>query len=677
MWDRGWTYTSPPKGRWHPAEVCEFERAVAAGALVRTNGGLKAVCPVFGVEQGEGEQRKTRLIHDLRPLNCNCAEPPRFALDSLLSLPGYVAAQPRLRVAAQLDLTRAYWQVPITPSSSTYLGCRSPEGSLFTWSCLPFGWGWAPITFQSITACMRDGWREAGIPCTVYLDNFLVLAEDGAELLRYLEVVVHDMLDAGFQLAAAKCDVVPRETVRHLGLEVHVAERAFSLPSEKITQIVVTARALMAAGVALRHELETLIGRCSFARLVLPRAGLFLVHLYALCPSSDADGLGERHPWPGIRLSPRGRRNQILTLSTGAMEELEWWSGVAPARLGRKAAWDRLACARLWSHYRQPGRTVVAEGRSDASDSGVGYTWYGVDDARPVLRRVADLLPPALRSASSTARELYGAARLLEDLPEEVERGALVCVVLDSQSAVATAAGGSACRGTVDAARRIDAALEARGVDAVFEWAPREELAAEDAGSRAAVADASHASVTPAALHHIARWAWRGRGLEVDLFASEANALTPGFGSRWPCAGSMGDGVVLLRRLGRVCFAGTVWGYPPFPLARVVTVAALAAVADHHGLMVVLLLPWDPERCAVMRVAGWSATAGPRTVQMPGGEPRAPARPLVLFASPACQAANNFIPPTLESPACRASQEREIIQSAAPPPPQMSLRRPR
>ena len=147
MWDRGWTYTSPPKGRWHPAEVCEFERAVAAGALVRTNGGLKAVCPVFGVEQGEGEQRKTRLIHDLRPLNCNCAEPPRFALDSLLSLPGYVAAQPRLRVAAQLDLTRAYWQVPITPSSSTYLGCRSPEGSLFTWSCLPFGWGWAPITF--------------------------------------------------------------------------------------------------------------------------------------------------------------------------------------------------------------------------------------------------------------------------------------------------------------------------------------------------------------------------------------------------------------------------------------------------------------------------------------------------------------------------------------------------
>jgi len=212
-----------------------------------------------------------------------------------------------------------------------------------------------------------------------------------------------------------------------------------------------------------------------------------------------------------------------------------------------------------------------------------------------------------------------------------------VRIVLDAQSAVATAKGGSVCLGTVGAARRIDEALETRGIDAIFEWAPREELVLEDAASREAHTDASFASVTSAGLRFAAHWAWAGEPPTLDLFATEANAVAAAFASRWPMRGSVGEGVAVLRQLGARRFEGRAWAFPPFRLERVVILAAEEALAAHPDLLLVLLLPWSHLSYTCLRASGWAATAGPRAIRLPSGEPRAPCRPLVIYASPACR----------------------------------------
>jgi hypothetical protein len=249
------------------------------------------------------------------------------------------------------------------------------------------------------------------------------------------------------------------------------------------------------------------------------------------------------------------------------------------------------------------------------------------------------LLPACLRGTSSTARELYGAARLLEALPP-LPRGALVRVVLDSKCAVATAAGGSVCVGTVDAARRIDAELERRGVEAAFEWTPRAELADVDAASRLAVLDSGNAALTDAARTFLYRWAFKGEPPDIDAFASEASAVAPAFGSRWPCRGSLGDGVSVLRSDARRLAAAAsvaapprVWAFPPFGLARPAVAAAIQALDS----AILLVVPFAPHLHHCLLKAKWRYTPGPRAVVLPSGEIRAPHYPLAAYASPACR----------------------------------------
>lgn len=47
------------------------------------------------------------------------------------------------------DLTKEYWQVPLTPASREKTALATPEG-LFQYTRLPFGLHGAPVTFQRL-----------------------------------------------------------------------------------------------------------------------------------------------------------------------------------------------------------------------------------------------------------------------------------------------------------------------------------------------------------------------------------------------------------------------------------------------------------------------------------------------------------------------------------------------
>jgi hypothetical protein len=504
----------------------------------------------------------------------------------------------------------------------------------------------------------------------VYLDDFVCFSSSPRAHADAMHMVVMDLLAAGWPLSVAKCGVVPSPRVVYLGIDVDVAGKTFALPIAKIEQLVSEAASLLRtpSGASVPADaVEAFAGRANFARLVVPRAGLFLVHLYAaVARATGRDAISlhdapdvepERVPPPTFRRS--GTPAVPCELGPGAREELAWWRDVAPARLTRRAAWHRLAVARVWAAHGAPlGPSPVICGRSDASDTGIGASWTWGDGLHGyrASHRLADLLPSSLRGASSTARELYGAARLVEALPH-ITPGSIIRIVLDSQSAVATVRGGGACLGTVTAARRLDRELARRDVDAVVEWAPRTELVEEDADSRRATEDASHATLSERSLAFLCRWAFGRDSPCVDVFASEAGRVARVFGSRWPCAGSVGDGVALLHALADAEALRTlatdahasVWAYPPFGLARPAVVASLRSTSLNAALRLLLLLPQSAHLHHCLMAAGWSSRPGPRAVRLPSGEYRVPGRPLVAYASPGCGCV--AVAPSLPPPA--------------------------
>lgn len=594
--------------------------------------GFSAECPTFIVEQPD----KLRLIFDLRPLNAVSSEPPSFDLDTVLDLPAYLAAHPDLQVAGKVDLTKAYWKVAVSAASRALLRCRGPNGRLYEWICLPFGWAHAPHIFQALSSCFRDAWRAAGIRCACYLDDFLILSSSVESHVEAMAVVISDLLSAGWQLAPEKCTLDPHYVLPYLGVMIHVRDRAFSLPADKVSWLREEADRLLSESSPVRTDrLATFVGRASFARIALPRAGFFLVHLYAAL-GNHLDPLADPpvdHPLTSATLHRQTRAVDAtpVTLAPEAGEELAWWADSAPQRLAHPLPWHHLGALRVWAKHgaTQPGGERLL-GKSDASDTGVGMSWTD----GPTVERAHDLLPPDLLGTSSTARELHGAARLILLLPPPTIGAPrrLVRVVLDSQCAVATAIGGSACLGTVAAARQLDAALEERQVDAAFEWAPRELLDAEDADSRVDATDPSHASLSTAAWSFATKWSFgnSSRTFDVECFASGGLHTAATFGSRWPAPGSSGDGVSLLLHSPP---GGRVWAYPPFSLARPTTVAALQA-GRRPQTRIALLIPLTPHLHRCLLDAGWRYTRGPTSLRLPDGSYRAPSQPLALYASP-------------------------------------------
>lgn len=639
--------TDPPVGpagrrapTWDRKEMDEFRNLVASGALRRAPSDRPLTfANLFFVQQGA----KLRLIFDARPLNTASEEPETFALDDILSIPAYYAGK-GARFLGKIDIKSAYWQVPIAEDQQHLFACRGPDGRDYVWTAMPMGWAQAPRLFQQLSECFRDAWRAGGKIVSTYLDDFLFGARTLLEYEDTMATAIDDLLDAGWQLAEAKCELEPLEERVFLGIVVNARRQTLRLPDEKVEQLTEAARALECKERVTLEELETFVGRASFARMVCPRVGFFLVHLYRLLPRRmlpiEWDDEPSRHPEAHYRLHLRWAgtdRAAQVEMTAPAREELAWWAAAA-TRLRRERAWGRLACAKVWLSRMTREALDPAAGtvRADTSDTGFGGTWVPTGADNTGERRVpyiADLLPTGWRPRSSCAREIYGAARVIEALPPRAApRGALIRVVLDAQAAVGTAVSGSACAGTVRAARLLDEALERRGLEATFEWAPREELDAEDAGSRAAVVDAGQARVTSADLRAYCHWGLGAPEPTIDAFASPATARAARFGARWPGGGASGDGFDLLAT--REAEPQRVWVYPPFAIARPVLARTLMAAAEQPHNRYCILLPQRPQLISMLRAAGWRTRAGPRHLRMPDGQIRAPAEPLMAAASP-------------------------------------------
>ena len=110
------------------------------------------------------------------------------------------------RYLTTLDLTKGYWQVPLTKAAREKNAFATP-GGLYQYTVLPFGVHGAPATFQRM---MDPLLRPYQAYAAAYIDDIIIHSASWDNHLRHLRAVLGELRKAGLTAHPAKC---------HLGLE--------------------------------------------------------------------------------------------------------------------------------------------------------------------------------------------------------------------------------------------------------------------------------------------------------------------------------------------------------------------------------------------------------------------------------------------------------------------------
>ncbi|XP_075775856.1 uncharacterized protein LOC142826672 [Pelodiscus sinensis] len=118
------------------------------------------------------------------------------------------------RYLSTLDLTRGYWQIPLTPTSREKTAFSTPFG-LYHFTRMPFGLHGAAATFQRL---MDRVLREQGRWAAAYIDDIVVYSQTWGEHLQHVGAVLQALREAGLTANPRKCRFGEKETPPRRGL---------------------------------------------------------------------------------------------------------------------------------------------------------------------------------------------------------------------------------------------------------------------------------------------------------------------------------------------------------------------------------------------------------------------------------------------------------------------------
>ncbi len=116
------------------------------------------------------------------------------------------------RFYSTLDLTKGYWQIPLSPLSKEKSAFTTPFG-LHQFITLPFGLFGAPVTFQRL---MDKILRPHTAYAAAYLDDIIIYSQDWQRHMVHLREVLRALRGAGLTANPKKC-AIGRVEVRYLG----------------------------------------------------------------------------------------------------------------------------------------------------------------------------------------------------------------------------------------------------------------------------------------------------------------------------------------------------------------------------------------------------------------------------------------------------------------------------
>ncbi|KAI2646137.1 Retrovirus-related Pol polyprotein from transposon 17.6 [Labeo rohita] len=211
---RQWPYRIPEARRQAIEE--EIQQMLKLGGLEPSRSPWSS--PIVMVPKPDGT---LRFCNDFRRLNkvSEFDGYPMPRVDELLDRLG------RARYISTLDLTKGYWQVPLTSSAKPKTAFSTPSGH-WQYRTLPFGSHGAPATFQRMMDIIL---RPQQAYAAAYIDDVVVHSEAWDEHLDRLRRVLSELRWAGLTANPRKCHLALSEA-KYLGFQVG---RGLIRPQEK------------------------------------------------------------------------------------------------------------------------------------------------------------------------------------------------------------------------------------------------------------------------------------------------------------------------------------------------------------------------------------------------------------------------------------------------------------
>ena len=157
--------------------------------------------PIVIVPKPDGS---LRFCNDFRKLN----EVSRFDAYPMPRVDELIERLGPARFVSTFDLTKGYWQVPLTERAKPKTAFSTPEG-LFQYTVLPFGVHGAPATFQRLMDRVLRPHREYA---AAYLDDIIIHSISWETHVKHLEAVLSALRKAGLTANAKKCRIGLTET---------------------------------------------------------------------------------------------------------------------------------------------------------------------------------------------------------------------------------------------------------------------------------------------------------------------------------------------------------------------------------------------------------------------------------------------------------------------------------
>ena len=456
-----------------------------------------------------------RPILNLRPLN-KFIVPAHFKMEHLRSI------LPHLRQgmwATSIDLSDAYLHVPLHPDHRRFVTFAF-EGTQYMFRALPFGLSTAPRVFTRITRVMAAYIRRRGIRIFMYLDDWLIVADDPVAAEAHTRWVLDLALRLGWLINPQKSELVPSQKPIFLGavLDFTVGRIFPTLERQR----------------AVRAGADLLLTRpSSSARAWL----VFLGYLASLV---------EIVPW--CRLQMRDLQWHLLAHFRPVSRDLSAPVPLSPSVVPHIQWWRELSHLAQGRSFPPPTPSSVLV--TDASLGGWG--------AHLGLFQIADRWQGPWLDQHINVLELEAVFRALQFFLPRV-RDSCVLVRSDNTTTVAyvNRQGGTHSQSLWFVAKRLFTWCQRHGVTLQARHLPGKANTIADLLSRLQGAPTEW-SLSPLVTPLI--WRTYGRPT-VDLFASATNAQLPVF-----CALSPGGGVWKIDAFSFPWAPALAYAFPPFAL---------------------------------------------------------------------------------------------------------------
>ncbi|GFV97202.1 retrovirus-related Pol polyprotein from transposon 17.6 [Trichonephila clavipes] len=181
--------------------------------------------PVRGLILVEAQRKEARPCIDYRRLN-KVTRTQFFPLPNIEELLEKVSAAKYISI---LDLTRGYWQIPLSPRAQRYASFVTTFGT-FKPLRLPFGLKNAPYYFSRLMVNLLRNCEDFAVP---YLDDVAIFSLAWDDHLKHLKDVFDRLRSAKLHIKPSKCHFA-QAYVKYLG---HLVGQDLRTPGELKVQV--------------------------------------------------------------------------------------------------------------------------------------------------------------------------------------------------------------------------------------------------------------------------------------------------------------------------------------------------------------------------------------------------------------------------------------------------------